>query len=75
LPDLAVILQEPVQPNASALAVSYRHEVYVVSKRLMGLTINPQGRFFSATAGTWTDDLLSVVPLDPEHSGNKEVRP
>lgn len=75
LPDLAVILQDPVQPNATTLVVDYRHEAYIVSKRLAGLTINPQGRFYTATAGTWTDNLTSVVPLNPDGSVYKEEAP
>ena len=75
LPDLAVILQDPVQPNATALVVDYRHEAYIVSRRLTGLTINPRGRFYTATAGTWTDNLTSVVPLNPDGSVYKEEVP
>ena len=73
LPDLSVVLQDPVQPNASALVVSYRHEVYIVSKRLQGLTINPRSRFYTATAGTWTDNLTSVILLNPDGSNEEEV--
>ena len=75
LPDLSVIMQDPVQPNASAWVVSYRPEVCIISNRLSGLTINPRGRSCAASAATWTDNLESVRLLNPDGTRYEGKKP
>ena len=60
LPRQVVILEDPAQPAASAWITGYRQEVYIVSRRLTQLTINPYGHPFAAAAGSWTCFLEDV---------------
>ena len=64
LPRQVTILGESIQPGASAWITSYLSEVYITSKRLAQLTINPLGHPLAAAAGTWTDRIENVRFLD-----------
>ena len=75
LPDLSVVMQDPVQPDASAWVVNYRPEAFIISNRLSGLTINPSGRSCAASAATWTDNLESVKLLHPDGTRYEEKIP
>lgn len=75
LPAKTVIMSHDLQPGASAIVAEYRHEVYIVSKRLLQLDINPGSHPYAALAGSWTDHLENVMILNPDGSLYKEVNP
>jgi hypothetical protein len=66
LPENAVILTDPVRPDASALIVEYRSEVFIVSNRLAQLTINSLAHPYDAAAGTWTDRIENILVYNPD---------
>lgn len=75
LPVKTVILDEEIQPGSSAIIAEYRHEVYIVSKRLLQVGINPASHPFAALAGSWTDHLENVMILNPDGSFYEEEIP
>ena len=75
LPELSVLLRDPVQPGASALIASYRSEVFITCNRLARLTINPLGHPYAAAAGTWTDRIENIQILNPDGSVAEEDAP
>ncbi len=75
LPDKSIILQDFVQPGASALIASYRPEVFITCNRLTRLTINPTGHPYAAVAATWTDRIENIQFLNPDGSNYKEGLP
>ncbi|NLO37627.1 MAG: hypothetical protein GX112_14940 [Clostridiaceae bacterium] len=66
LPDQAVILGDPVQPDSSAWVVAYRPDVLIVCNRLSQVTINPYKHPFAASSGSWTDRIENIRILQPE---------
>ncbi|NLB45882.1 MAG: hypothetical protein GX821_12080 [Clostridiaceae bacterium] len=66
LPDHAVILADPVQPDSSAWVVAYRPDVLIVCNRLSQVTINPYKHPFAASSGSWTDRVENIRILNPE---------
>ncbi|HAL73563.1 MAG TPA: hypothetical protein DCM45_00550, partial [Clostridiales bacterium] len=64
LPAKTEIMNEDIQPGTSAIIAEYRHEVYIVSKRLLQVGINPASHPFAALAGSWTDHLENVMILN-----------
>jgi len=75
LPAKTVIMDEEVHPGASAIIAEYRHEVYIVSKRLLQVGINSASHPFAALAGSWTDHLENVMILNQDGSLFEEVKP
>ena len=75
LPEKTVILGDEVKPGASAFIAEYKHEVFIVSKRLMQLTVNPGGHPFASLAGSWTERLENVLVLNADGSIMEEESP
>ncbi|MEA4889494.1 MAG: ABC transporter substrate-binding protein [Clostridiaceae bacterium] len=75
LPDKSIILQDFVQPGASALIANYRPEVFITCNRLTRLTINPTGHSYAAVAATWTDRIENIQFLNPDGSTYEEETP
>lgn len=67
LPENTNLLTDQFNPDANALVAAYRQEVYIVSKRIINLNINPFSRSLTASPGTWTDRIENIRVLD--HNG------
>ncbi|NLM78704.1 MAG: hypothetical protein GX173_11570 [Ruminococcaceae bacterium] len=65
LPEHSVLLEDQVQPEASALVTAYRQEVLIVCNRLSQVTINPYAYPFAASVGSWTDRVENIRITEP----------
>lgn len=65
LPEQAILLSEPISPDASAMIMQHKSEVFITCDRLIQLTINPHRFPFAASVGTWACRVENIGLIDP----------